>query len=36
MPIRDDDHDSYNSKTDDDRITLHMKETKYGQKVVGR
>jgi len=36
IPIRDDDHNSYNFNTDYDRITLHIKETKYGLKLVGR
>ena len=36
IPIRDDDHNSYNFNTDYDRITLHIKETKYSLKLVGR
>lgn len=34
IPIRDD-HNTLNIKTDDDRITLHIGETKYGLKFVG-
>jgi mannose-6-phosphate isomerase-like protein (cupin superfamily) len=34
IPIRDD-HNTLNIKTDFDRITLHIGETKYGLKFVG-
>ena len=34
IPIRDD-YNTLNLKTDDDRITLHIGETKYGLKFVG-
>ena len=36
IPIRDDDLNSYNIKTDYDRITLNIRETKYALKLVGR
>ncbi|HKU83993.1 MAG TPA: hypothetical protein VJP58_08120 [Candidatus Nitrosocosmicus sp.] len=36
IPIRNDGNNSCNSKTDDDRIIIHMKETKYGLKLVGK